>query len=969
MTTTTAPQRALKIGEINEHLNLLGYNDNDPVYLRFFYPEGNPNKATDKGVKARHPKGQLDYQSIAQYQKSGRGCYLVVNGQGHKDKDVAMGRAIFYEHDDMRKEIQIDLWQHLGLPEPTFQIDTGGKSIHSYWVFDEPVDIKKWEALQTDLLNHSDGDRKIKNPSRVMRLAGCYHTGADQPSQIIRNGGHRYSYDELRTLIPFPEVTPVQSTWTEFDRNFSLPVIGSIPLTKCLSKTNRVALEEGSGQGGRNCDGFTLAKDLLGTADALRGMGQSFEGEPRSLFEQYCDTCVPPVDQSERDAIWKSAQSKNSGPSLSPEQIEGCIKGWAWRQAKDGHPEAGIDKSKTLKESQESVVSQENGYAGLRLALTGLLALQDPDEREFMFYELASQFRRPIGFIRRLASNLTRIQDTRKTSYSLEDFENLEIKTVPFLIPRFIPEVGLTCLGGYAKDGKSTFMYEIIASLVKGTPLLGFKPLKKSKVLLIQTEEPEPTIYDNLEGKGLLHNPEVPKDGLRIEKSWAIENTAQLEQWISEYDPDVICFDSFRMLNRETGISENSPEAANAVYALQSILHRHKKAGLLIHHTTKNKEASGIQRLGGSSSIPGACDNIMMLSRVGQDPEDPRRQLYMTGRNIKGRFIVEWETEEYPYFQWNVVSESGIDSEAKNLQERVLEAIRINARHNPDGITAGTIKQVLQLDKSNKSIYKAIKLLVDTGTLSVRYNRQNDGRSVRKYFLEILDTNSGQNGESQSGQEIEPVSNMVSTRYPDGIQNQNIGIHVSETHTTDTHWAREGEVKNGSPILSDKGGQTQWRKNHSPYIRKRNPGILEQHEKGIQEQQKTSMDTTRIPGGYHQDTNLDTHSNADTASLTASESAESIHIDTKNTHAPPVEVGAAVKYTYHGCSEDEKNEVIEFKEHPPEGVTGRIVNARWVECEGLGGDWMLDVLTDDGQYYQSAGVEYLTVLQEEHHGS
>lgn len=954
MTTATAPKRALKVGEIKRHLDLLGYKDSDPVYLRFFYPEKNPKKADDKGIKAKHPKRGLDYQSIAHYQKDGRGCYLVVNGQGHKDKDVSVGRAIFYEHDDMRKEIQKDLWQHLGLPEPTFQIDTGGKSIHSYWVFDEPVAVADWKILQSDLLDHSDGDRKIKNPSRVMRLAGCYHTGSDCPSQIISSSGIKYSYNDLRAAIPENEVQVSGSSWTEFDRQFTLPTTSSIPLAECLSRKDRDVLARGTGEGGRNSDGFALAKDLLGTADVLRGLGQPFDGDPKQLFEDYCSNCTPPVDQAEREAIWKSARSDNSGPSLSPDQIENCIKGWSWRQVKDSS-EVWEERPKTLKESQESAVSQENGYADLRLALSGLLALQDPEERDYKFYELASHFRKPIGLIRKIANSLTKIRDTTKSSFTIEDFENLQIKSVPFLIPRFVPEVGLTCLGGYAKDGKSTFMYEMVAALVKGEPLLGFKPRRKCRVLLVQTEEPEPTIFDNLDGKGLLYNPDVPKDGLRIEKRWAIDDTQRLEQWISEYNPDVICFDSFRMLNKDTGISENSPEAANAVYGIQAILHRHKKAGILIHHTTKNKEASGIQRLGGSSSIPGACDNIMMLSRVGQDPEDPRRQLYMTGRNIKGRFIVEWETGEYPSFQWNIVSESGIDSEAKNLQQRVIDAITINQRHNPDGVTASAIKQILMLDQANKSVYKAIKLLVDTGSLSVGYEKKDRGRPVRKYFLPILDTNSHGDDETQSEQGIEKVSKQVSSKYPSSIQ-------VPETHTTDTAWKRENEVDSGSPIISDKGGQTQWRTNHAPYMPKRNPGILEQHEQQLKQERKYPA-RPGIPHGYQVDTNLDTFSNPSTESVSEGKSIDGIHMDTKNTNTPPIDVGCEIVYTYHGCSEDEQHEVVKNKEHPPKGTKGVVLGVSWFELEPLGGDWMLDI-DCDGQYYTSAGMDYVTALTE-----
>jgi hypothetical protein len=139
---------------------------------------------------------------MEKFQSQGMGCYVVVNKGGQSDKDVTACTSVFYEHDDLPKEEQIKLWEALGLPEPTIQIDTGGKSIHSYWVFSEPIEPKCWRILQTDLLNFADGDRSLKNPSRVMRLAGYYHKGTGQQSRIVTNSGKRYSFDELRAIIP-----------------------------------------------------------------------------------------------------------------------------------------------------------------------------------------------------------------------------------------------------------------------------------------------------------------------------------------------------------------------------------------------------------------------------------------------------------------------------------------------------------------------------------------------------------------------------------------------------------------------------------------------------------------------------------------------------------------------------------------------------------------------------------------------
>ncbi len=180
-------------------LTALGYRQGDHIYLRFFHPKG---KGTGTGRKLRGTFPDLPWAQIAKLQAQGMGCYFVVNGGGHRDIDVTQCLIIFYEHDDLDKEPQRSLWQALGLPEPTIQIDTGGKSIHSFWVLQEYIKPEQWKVLQTDLLAFADGDRSLKNPSRVMRLAGCYHKGTGQQSTIITNSGKRYSYEEMRSLIP-----------------------------------------------------------------------------------------------------------------------------------------------------------------------------------------------------------------------------------------------------------------------------------------------------------------------------------------------------------------------------------------------------------------------------------------------------------------------------------------------------------------------------------------------------------------------------------------------------------------------------------------------------------------------------------------------------------------------------------------------------------------------------------------------
>jgi hypothetical protein len=215
------PQAALRIDreQAQRQLQLLGDEPGDKVFVTAFFPKGDPRTKGENRDKGRK-SDRLNYEQIEAWQAQGRGVYLVANGYGHGKKDVSLCRTIFYEHDNLSKEIQLYLWQSLGIPEPTFQVDTEGKSIHNYWVLEEPIHPElwafqesdgTWKGLQADLLHFANADTSLTNPNRVMRLAGAWYMQWDEAqgksiavgqSRIVGGCGKRYSYAELRAIIP-----------------------------------------------------------------------------------------------------------------------------------------------------------------------------------------------------------------------------------------------------------------------------------------------------------------------------------------------------------------------------------------------------------------------------------------------------------------------------------------------------------------------------------------------------------------------------------------------------------------------------------------------------------------------------------------------------------------------------------------------------------------------------------------------
>lgn len=319
--------------QISEHAVALGYKKGDTFYIRGFYPKEDPRSKEKGSARKAQTKSSSELVRIAsQWQKDGMGVYFVVNGGGHTDKEVINCRAIFYEHDDLPKELQLKLWETLGLPEPTFQVDTGGKSIHSYWVLDQFCKPESWRELQTDLLEFADADRAIKNESRVMRLAGCFHISEAgiNKSRIINNSGKRYSFEELRSIIPSCKIVQQPEFKPKIDYKYQF---GDVPLSACLTKNDRDLIDSGVNEGSRNTNGAKLARNLIGTATQLRNLGIQHSEDSRQLFDLYCQRCSPAVDTKEADLIWNQAEKSNPRASLTDEAILNCINAWKYRRS------------------------------------------------------------------------------------------------------------------------------------------------------------------------------------------------------------------------------------------------------------------------------------------------------------------------------------------------------------------------------------------------------------------------------------------------------------------------------------------------------------------------------------------------------------------------------------------------------------------------------------------------------------
>ena len=193
------------LAQAKRFLEALGFKSDGKLPIRTFAgkPQNKFPEAKTHNLANLPPKQSPDC-----------GVYIAINGNygAHKKEDITQARAIFCEHDDLSIEEQLYLWQEKGLPEPTIQVQTR-HSVHTYWVFSEPISKEQFEELHPDLISFMASDKACKDISRVMRVAGYYHVeyGLEpELCEIISDSGKAYTFDEMRERIPKqqPELKP-----------------------------------------------------------------------------------------------------------------------------------------------------------------------------------------------------------------------------------------------------------------------------------------------------------------------------------------------------------------------------------------------------------------------------------------------------------------------------------------------------------------------------------------------------------------------------------------------------------------------------------------------------------------------------------------------------------------------------------------------------------------------------------------
>ncbi|MGD2072164.1 MAG: AAA family ATPase [Candidatus Thorarchaeota archaeon] len=204
-----------------------------------------------------------------------------------------------------------------------------------------------------------------------------------------------------------------------------------------------------------------------------------------------------------------------------------------------------------------------------------------------------------------------------------KDFKNLKIEKVEWLIEDILPRGTICFLIGKRGTFKSFTSTYLAYCLAEGKSLFDrFSISKKSKILFIDEESNLSLIKERKNmikrGLGIKKNSDVAflsLASIRIDNPLWVE---KLENFIQEFEPDVIIVDSLR---RVVKFKENEAEPVSELFTdtLKPLSKKYGVTWILLHHMRKGITGKNpydeMDEMRGSSDLPALADVILGLHR------------------------------------------------------------------------------------------------------------------------------------------------------------------------------------------------------------------------------------------------------------------------------------------------------------------------------------------------------------------
>jgi AAA domain/Bifunctional DNA primase/polymerase, N-terminal len=436
---------------------------------------------------------------------------------------------------------------------------------------------------------------------------------------------------------------------------------------------------------------------------------------------------TPKLPIREAVAIAESILRSNPDPleaNILLEELRGetGMSAWEWNNKYLKQIRAKLEREFALPDAQsgKGILLNVDPYEAKRLELKQIA--QEKDALKFI--DKIVHFCRSTGWKRSDVEQQIRLFKVGTTTPTAErckgqEFLALETESISWVFPGIIPSRGVFVIGGDAGVGKTTIAYDAAGSLLLGEEFLGEKPVNKGKVLLVTGDELPCFTQDKLIDRGF----PVDNDDWEIILNWDIAQWNVLEEAVADIKPALVVIDSFSSIHRDPSFDENSSQAKNTIYDLESLSNSYGFGCILIHHLSKSKDNKGVGKLRGSSAIAAAASVVCIMEKG--TSEDTRKLSFPKMRGAQTEpFTVTLDGSSGRF----EVMIGGDAPSTKSLGERILAFLKKSPHKRFEQCE---ISLALGIPECNKdSVYQALGRLFKRGLITKRPSTLGGKRKV-----------------------------------------------------------------------------------------------------------------------------------------------------------------------------------------------------------------------------------------------
>jgi hypothetical protein len=723
--TKRQERELIDVAQAEQHLALVGIDRQDPVILCAY---GVTNRFVPKRIGDRYDwdqltldarKGERDYEALRAHlanrdkKTPNLGFVSCPGGTATKKRDeIKQGRVLIVEIDKegLDKAVQAKVWEKAGLPPPTFMLDTGGKSVHLYWVLEQLVSadkIREGRARISKAIEDATGfqtDHAMHSPHQPARLAGGIHPKTGQRSVLINVTGINYSFDAVMAACPQVEakkiVTSSDNLFPDDKGEVARPgeypepdeLNCPVPLELTLSTKTRELIKTGQQPGekiGRAVKAWSLSLTFRAAKEQLESLGYQVDGDPLSLYDEFCtksDFCglgSLEACRNRYDALEPCGQGELSKSALRRRITKWAEDNghWKWRPK--------LNWSAARADSQDFSWSRNNAPSWrldvFRRYVRLVVRLERNTLRRNIFLRDACKRLKLDGLIKppEIASLVMEAQDVRAgNSYQALTDADRKAMTKPkveWVIAGAIPKQDLTAAVGRPKVGKTRQAIAAVKSILTGCDFMGFNPVDTTDtvVILITDDQSAGDTADMLETAGLYDHPRL----LWSQRFRLTEE--QLDRCLADIKNNpgaFVVIDSLRSITRSSGAKENDAEMGMLLYDLKQSVVDAGGSLLLVHHGNKDR-AVGMEAMSGHNSIAGACNTILSIHYTEDEQglpckDSPLRRVVREARSGQGADLVVEIKSDGSFERVDTFEDFARSKLASDLQEKEQAALR-----------------------------------------------------------------------------------------------------------------------------------------------------------------------------------------------------------------------------------------------------------------------------------------------------